>query len=1293
LSLGALQCDDHDFRDGDLFFRFFADEDDEEQARRLFSSKGLSLSETSRLTSEGLVRSSSDVLSPQGRTARPPSWRIPAHVACNSPITGLAVSDALQWACATGDTLATAWCLGVMRRRARFLALSRPGARTLIGETARSRVLTLPDASPQDAEPLTACGSQDHLWQPFQLEDPWEELRPADMSSLGACRVWRLAGNRLHPVYRAEAVLEGSLDDVKECFISLGARKDWDTACEGATVVGRVHADKTALEAATWEQPAKPSHRSSLSSERTDSADESGGTVLSGSASRGDSKSAPGDEDDDTLGPLVSLPVPKRAGRSGSTVKQSDEELRERTVEVTARLVRLIGVSEVLRILEGSIRAKSTDTGSEATVPVGNTGAAVAADVTGGTGREDEPLLHETLGKMIRRGFSSVFGAGPSSSDSLQSSTASPRIDSLAAAKTSPVSTRIDHPAVPMWCPPERPSLELSASDPAASDSEDSEPHPPTSDHDTGDSLSSPSVSMASGPHQSVSSDRPPEPVVSQKCNFPRIVHRQMRALSVFVAARDAVTLQDAHGGAISFDARGYALAGPNVDASYKPPPGVPPPPVLPKARTPFFSHLEVSVQHRRAPAPSGSTVRAEVVLECWSFFDLNRDETGDREPRTLVILTTCLFPGALPSWLGRTLVDAQTVGSVERLQGALRMLRMIRRRRKEEAELATSGGAGPDTGMLPTDTSSASFGHSSVPGVDWVPSIGGEVPPSLEVGPAWEESRSAATPASSVGKRAVAALLARYEEAEMASDSDLGSDSDEVNDEEEEPEPEQSGGGGGGESGKLDRAFLATGVRKSRAAEDLQRREGGARASAPPVGGAGPKVPAPAAGADVSPSSSFSLPRLSDFAVLAVLGRGGYGKVMQVRHKPTGRVFAMKVLRKSSLVKRGQVIRTITERDILAATKHPFVVGLECALQTSRKLYLCLDFVAGGDFFTLLSRRGAVPEGRAKVYMAELVLAIAHLHSRGIVYRDLKPENVLLDTEGHVKLTDFGLSRMAVRRTASFVPRGILEGKGSEREPLPPADLDSSHKDAEAAARFIPGARVGLVSRSVGPLEASVSFCGTEQYMAPEVLLQSGHTCVADWWSLGIFMSELLTGQHPFRGDSHYNTLRNMVHPAVHPATLGMVSSGAASLLAGLLAKDPSKRLGSAEMGGALGLTRHPWFAGLDWEAVHRREVFPGYKPVTTTPTDLSLFDSEFTRETPIDSVASSVGDGLEFERQRLGLPMEDDDVPLTTPAAGKTVEELSEKLLVEASPPVTATDSDRPTWYFPGWDVAMVV
>lgn len=467
-------------------------------------------------------------------------------------------------------------------------------------------------------------------------------------------------------------------------------------------------------------------------------------------------------------------------------------------------------------------------------------------------------------------------------------------------------------------------------------------------------------------------------------------------------------------------------------------------------------------------------------------------------------------------------------------------------------------------------------------------------------------------------------------------------------------------------------------------------------------------------------PSLAVSRVGLADFELLAVLGRGGYGKVMLVRRvrrtdaphssaaatppvtemapaarvspapaadsppsspaapaalqspgpKDEGAVYALKVLRKRDIIARDQVQRTQTERQILSALAHPFIVRLHYAFQTASKLCLVLDYLPGGDFFSLLHRGGPVSEEQAVLYGAELVLALEHLHDHGIVWRDCKPENVLLAADGHLRLTDFGLARYtppqpppaaaAASAAGSVAPAGREGGRqrgggsGAGAGPTSPAAAaadpaagggdDSagpswrspqqqqqhpgSRASEQASAPRVEDDEAGLeLPPGLQPAYATVtrSFCGTEQYMAPEQLLQTGHNGAADWWGLGILLSELMTGRHPFRipqprgtggaggsggaAAAHLDLLRNIVHPDVPPATLHLMSPVAAHLVAGLLQKDPSQRMGSPSMGGAAAVRAHPFFRYrpypgapypevLVWEKVMRKEYTPLYIP-----------------------------------------------------------------------------------------------
>uniref|UniRef100_A0A8B9TDA1 non-specific serine/threonine protein kinase n=1 Tax=Anas platyrhynchos TaxID=8839 RepID=A0A8B9TDA1_ANAPL len=354
-----------------------------------------------------------------------------------------------------------------------------------------------------------------------------------------------------------------------------------------------------------------------------------------------------------------------------------------------------------------------------------------------------------------------------------------------------------------------------------------------------------------------------------------------------------------------------------------------------------------------------------------------------------------------------------------------------------------------------------------------------------------------------------------------------------------------------------------------------------------------------------------------SQFELLKVLGQGSFGKVFLVRKitpPDSNHLYAMKVLKKATLKVRDRV-RTKIERDILADVNHPLglIPALACvsAFQTEGKLYLILDFLRGGDLFTRLSKEVMFTEEDVKFYLAELALGLDHLHSLGIIYRDLKPENILLDEEGHIKLTDFGLSKEAI--------------------------------DHEKKA---------------------YSFCGTVEYMAPEVVNRQGHSHSADWWSYGVLMFEMLTGSLPFQGKDRKETMTLILK-----AKLGMpqfLSSEAQSLLRALFKRNPANRLGSGP-DGAEEIKRHPFYSTIDWNKLYRREIKPPFKPAVGQPDDTFYFDTEFTSRTPKDSPGIPPSAGAHqlfrgFSFVATGL-MEDGKVKPAQPPLHSVVQQLHGK------------------------------
>jgi serine/threonine protein kinase len=303
------------------------------------------------------------------------------------------------------------------------------------------------------------------------------------------------------------------------------------------------------------------------------------------------------------------------------------------------------------------------------------------------------------------------------------------------------------------------------------------------------------------------------------------------------------------------------------------------------------------------------------------------------------------------------------------------------------------------------------------------------------------------------------------------------------------------------------------------------------------------------------------------DFELCALIGKGSFGKVMQVKKKDTGAIYAMKVLRKEAIIARKQVAHTMAERNILQKVQHPFIVTLHHAFQTEAKLYMVLDYVNGGELFFHLKNEGKFAEPRVRLYAAEISMALQYLHAMNVVYRDLKPENILLDAEGHIRITDFGLSK------------------------------------------------------ELAPEELTHTFCGTPEYLAPEVLKGQGHGVAVDWWSLGTLVYEMLTGLPPF-----YSQNINIMYQKILNGELrypAYVSAEAVALLDGLLTRDPERRLGTRTCGADLRAA--PFFRGLDWDKLYARQITPPFRPKVKNAADVSQIDPVFTQEQAVDSLVVS--------------------------------------------------------------------
>lgn len=307
----------------------------------------------------------------------------------------------------------------------------------------------------------------------------------------------------------------------------------------------------------------------------------------------------------------------------------------------------------------------------------------------------------------------------------------------------------------------------------------------------------------------------------------------------------------------------------------------------------------------------------------------------------------------------------------------------------------------------------------------------------------------------------------------------------------------------------------------------------------------------------------------VSDFDLIKVIGKGVIGKVFLVRKVDTRAVYAMKVIRKASVVRQDLQENIKTERLILEEIDHPFIARLSFSFQTKDKLYLVTDYCSGGELFHHMTDSGFGLE-LCRFYAAELVLALEHLHRVKVAYRDLKPENILLEESGHIRVTDFGLSKL-----------NVVSDRGAQ------------------------------------------TLAGSAEYLAPEVYSMSKYGYAVDWWSLGVFMFEMITGVHPFLDENREVMVKKIMTPGVMQEIMPPeMPSDAASLLFGLLTFSPQDRLGSR--GGAEEIRAHPFFESISWDKLLRRELAPPWKPVVKDELDVGNFDAEFTSEPVVDSVCT---------------------------------------------------------------------
>ncbi|KAG2436135.1 hypothetical protein HYH02_011643 [Chlamydomonas schloesseri] len=472
----------------------------------------------------------------------------------------------------------------------------------------------------------------------------------------------------------------------------------------------------------------------------------------------------------------------------------------------------------------------------------------------------------------------------------------------------------------------------------------------------------------------------------------------------------------------------------------------------------------------------------------------------------------------------------------------------------------------------------------------------------------------------------------------------------------------------------------------------------------------------------DSGTSTPRSMPGMSieEFEIIKPISRGAFGRVYLARKLATGDLFAIKVMKKRDLIRKNMVESVTNERNILAMAQNPFVVRFYYSFTSRENLYIVMEYINGGDCYSLMRKFGALDEEVARQYIAETVLALEYCHAQGIIHRDLKPDNLLINAQGHVKLTDFGLSCVGViDRTDNLNGSQPMDTDGPEHEgpdstwgpsaegngdamdasgprptddgPISNISLDgalqsgSQHGGANgrmsvpgqalggaASSLGLPPRPVGQHQRIVAPEHESRRAVGTPDYLAPELLLSTGHGPEVDWWALGAILYEFITGAPPFNADTPEEIFDNILDRRITWPDEDDMSCDCRDLIDKLLHPNPLKRLGHR---GAGEVKLHPWFEGLDWTGLVRNKA--AFIPAVEDETDTSYFESKHVSQRSmaedLDKLRTSVAGGSERSSAQVGPcsgPAQLGVGPSSGPPGGRTqVDRLKDAYYREGS------------------------
>ncbi|KAL5663247.1 hypothetical protein ACJX0J_023355, partial [Zea mays] len=327
----------------------------------------------------------------------------------------------------------------------------------------------------------------------------------------------------------------------------------------------------------------------------------------------------------------------------------------------------------------------------------------------------------------------------------------------------------------------------------------------------------------------------------------------------------------------------------------------------------------------------------------------------------------------------------------------------------------------------------------------------------------------------------------------------------------------------------------------------------------------------------------------IDDFEIIKPISRGAFGRVFLAKKRTTGDLFAIKVLRKADMIRKNAVESILAERDILITVRNPFVVRFFYSFTSRDNLYLVMEYLNGGDLYSLLRNLGCLDEDVVRVYLAEVVLALEYLHSMHIVHRDLKPDNLLIAHDGHIKLTGFGLSKVGLINNTYDLSRPVVSGASLYGDDEPQMN-EFEQMDHRARRQ-------------------NRSAVGTPDYLAPEIILGTGHGCSADWWSVGVILFELIVGIPPFNAEHPQTIFDNILNYKIPwPHVPEEMSFDAQDLIDKLLTEDPHQRLGA---NGASEVKQHPFFKDISWDTLARQKA--AFVPSSDNAFDTSYFTSRY--------------------------------------------------------------------------------